>query len=531
MVVRKYWQIVAIFFLWLFASFPLFGNRFIPTHDGEYHLIRIYEFSKVLASGNLFPRWAPELNSRYGFPLFIFHYPFPNYVGSFFHIFGFPLVQSFHMSLALGMFVAAIGCYFFLKKEFLDKFPAFIGAVIFLTIPYLYVDVYIRGSIGEIWGIAWAFAALASMVWGKPIFLAVSIGLLIISHNIMAMLMIPMFFGYSFFFYRDRLKYILLGILTASYFWIPALLESKFVVGLNSVTYSDHFPDLTQLLFPSWGSNFSQPGLANNEMSQQIGVIPLIIIFITVIKIIKIINQRKKVSESHKIFYFFGVTVLSIFFMFSFSDPLWKLFSFLQYIQYPWRLLSVLFVTVPFLGAIVVKNARPIFGWGLIILSILFSFSYMQPVTYEPRNDEYYLTKREFTDGTSSMGNSFTTVWTPWKKERPLSRVEVIQGNASVFALTSTTLSDTFTIASEGMSVIRVNRLYYPGWVVRVNGNNIPVEYMKEGIITFPVSSGTHNVVVSFGSTPTRTIANSISLVSLGILIYAILKKHYAYRN
>ena len=47
----------------IYAVLPLFGRSYIPTHDGEYHIIRIVEFAKMLGEGNIVPRWAPELNS------------------------------------------------------------------------------------------------------------------------------------------------------------------------------------------------------------------------------------------------------------------------------------------------------------------------------------------------------------------------------------------------------------------------------------------------------------------------------------
>ena len=72
----------------LFAVLPLFLPGFIPTHDGEYHLIRFYEFEKMLRAGHWVPRWAPGLNSGYGIPLFNFFYPFPNYIGALFHSLG-----------------------------------------------------------------------------------------------------------------------------------------------------------------------------------------------------------------------------------------------------------------------------------------------------------------------------------------------------------------------------------------------------------------------------------------------------------
>ena len=98
---------VAIFF----AVKPLLSPGFIPTHDGEYHIVRFWQFEKMLRAGNLFPRWAPDLNSGYGTPLFNFQYPFPNYPGALFHALGASLPDSVKLVLATGYLLSVTFCF------------------------------------------------------------------------------------------------------------------------------------------------------------------------------------------------------------------------------------------------------------------------------------------------------------------------------------------------------------------------------------------------------------------------------------
>ncbi|MCX8008888.1 MAG: 6-pyruvoyl-tetrahydropterin synthase-related protein [Patescibacteria group bacterium] len=513
-------SILLILFLWIFVCFPLFGQRFIPTHDGEYHLIRIYEFSKMLREGYLFPRWAPGLNSGYGFPLFIFHYPFPNYVGSLFHVLGFSLVQSFQLSLALGVLVGSLGCYFFLKREIKNTWSSLVGTLLFLTIPYLYVDLYVRGSIGEIWAIAWVWCCFASIPWGKKFLFAIFVCLLILSHNIMAMLMLPCVVLYMFLFARRYIVFGVLGILMASYFWIPALVERQYVVGLNTVTYSDHFPELIQLFFPSWGSNFSQPGLVANEMSQQIGIIPLcVILFSFFIWMIK---------KTKRMLFFLFISSISFFFLLKASAMIWESLPLLQYVQYPWRFLSFFLITVPFLGASIARKSLKI-GTILVIASFILSYPYARPVTYEPRDDSYYLTKPEFTDGTSSMGNSFSTIWTSWIPQRASN---VVTGNGYIEYIEESYLSVIFKVKTESSERFRVHKTYYPGWEATVNGKIVPINF-SHGVIDIDLPSfGVYEVQVMFKETTTRQIANLLSLIGLfSLLVLVILNRYYGCRN
>ncbi len=90
----------------LVSSLSLLNSGYIPTHDGEYHIIRFWQFYKMLSLGNWFPRWAPDLNSGYGIPLFNYVYPLPNYISAIFHFIGFSLTDSLKMVLFTGFILS-----------------------------------------------------------------------------------------------------------------------------------------------------------------------------------------------------------------------------------------------------------------------------------------------------------------------------------------------------------------------------------------------------------------------------------------
>src|SRR4030042_902417 len=62
----------------------------------------------------------------------------------------------------------------------------------------------------------------------------VSCGLLILSHNISAMIISPILLGYVLLRNRSYVWSLCLGFILAAYFWLPALFEKNFVTGLNS---------------------------------------------------------------------------------------------------------------------------------------------------------------------------------------------------------------------------------------------------------------------------------------------------------
>ena len=507
---------------------PLISPGFLPTHDGEYHMIRFFEFEKMLKAGFVFPRWAPGLNSGYGVPLFNFFYPFPNYPGSLFHILGWSLADSFKLSLAIAYLSASILCFLWLKKLFSVRASA-IGTITFAYVPYWFVDIYVRGSIGEIFAICFLMLYLACVENNWRLLSSFAIAGIIVSHNVLSILFLPLLVAYSLLRRRQYVFNIILGIGLAVYFWVPALLEREFVVGLNAVNIFNYFPDFYQILVPSWGTGFSGSGVTGNEMSPQIGILPVLIIFLSLFSVLR----SKEKSNKQLATFFLSVAFLSFFLMLSISYPIWKTVPLLSYLQYPWRLLSLFFPTVAFLTAYVVSNINKFFVQVLFVFfAILFSYQYTRPAMYLPRSDEYYLTKREFIDGTSSLGNSFSTRWSDWKKERAEEKIEIISGSAQISNATIKPTDYRFSILAETASTIAVNTLYYPGWIVQVDSINVSIDYEKDGTIKFLVPSGNHMVRVYFGETPLRILADFISLLSLfWIIRSAILEKVYEHRN
>lgn len=525
---KKY--IVTLLLIVIYAGLPLLQPGFIPTHDGEYHVIRIYEFFTMLRHGSLFPRWAPGLNSGYGIPLFNFQYSFPNYIGSLFYFTGFGLVDSFKLTMFMGYLVATFACFLWLRKMF-NNTAALVGAIVFAFVPYWFVDIYVRGSVGEVMAIACLMIALAASEYRKKVLLAVAVGVLIVSHNILAMLFTPLLGLYVLYRFKEGFIYAILGVCLASYFWIPALMERPYVVGLNSVDYRDHFPDLSQLLIPSWGTGFSQPGTSYNEMSQQVGLIPLGITFVAFF----LAFGEKDRNRRKLLFGFLCLFVASFFLMLPLSQGIWVFASPLQLLQYPWRLLSFIIPISGFLASYVAYRTKSPFVWiGIAILSIALVRQYIRPVVYTRRDDSYYLSRREFTDGTSSLGNSFSTIWSPWIPQRAESKLEVISGKARIQVLKLLPIQYDAKILVSEKSKIRVNSLYYPGWLLTVDGKRMPIEN-KNGLIQFTLPSGGHDVSIIFRETTLRFLADSLSILSLFCLAgLAILGQDlyvYRYRN
>ncbi len=497
----------------IYGVMPLFGRSYIPTHDGEYHIIRIVEFSRMLSAGYLFPRWAPDMNSGYGIPIFNYHYPLPNYIGSLVRVFTHDAVYAFQMSVGLGYIALAAAAFFWLFSLF-GAIPAFVGATVAAFVPYIFVNTYVRGSIGEVWATAFLLLCFYLLEKKKLFWFAFAYGFLILSHNIMAMLYTPFLLGYALIRNKKGALWMLGGIGISAFFWLPALAEQKFVVGLNTVNFREHFVRMYELLIPSWGTQFSGTGNFGKSISFQLGIAPIIAILAAV----WIARREKEKRIKQLTIYFLLVFLLCILFMFRFSQPIWEIMKPLQLIQYPWRLLSFVVPLAAYAGGYWVSRMKQR-RWGIVfaVFAVTVAYSYARPVLYEPRNEVYYMSRSNFTDGTSSMGNSFSTIWTGWKTTRPFTPYTIENGRGT-HQIRWQYLEKDLTVSMDKAGTVTVNTLYFPGWIASVDGKEVPINYRPDGIIHISVPQGSHEIRVRFTDTTARKVADAISIVSVAVL-------------
>jgi len=473
------------------------------------------------------------LNSGFGVPLFNFFYPLPNYVGEFFHLLGFSFIDSFKLTLAAGIIIGSLFFYFWAAQVW-GVLGGVVGAVFYTLAPYHLVDVYIRGSPGEVWALVW----FPAILWGierlirtkKRIFLfptSLFFAFLILSHNILALSFLPFFISYVILLiftlpkvkklsaFRLPLFAIILGIGLSAYFWLPALVEAKYVTGLEIINFADHFPVLFQLLFPSWGSGFSVPGVLD-QMSFQIGIPHLLVVLFAFLMLF--LEKRKK-----KAYLFFFLTWFLVVFvlLLEVSLPFWKLIPVMPLFQYPWRLLSLIILFTSFLAGsfVILKKRSKILAIVLVFLALVFYTGYTRPVKYPPRTDDFYLTNPVWTDGTNTLGNSFATIWAPGKQpKRAEEKLVIVQGEGEVKNLFIKPTSYSFQVEATVSAELQVNTLYFPGWKVFVDGEETAVHF-ENGLINFQIPEGKHIIEVEFKETPIRTLANRISFLSLLFLI------------
>ncbi len=135
----------------LILGVPFFSD------DGVTHAMWYTHFSGQLWSGDFYPRWLMNMNSGLGSPVFFYYPPVPFFLTSLLR----PLFandsQGWHqvgVSCSIAIIASGFAAYLWLK-DIGDHFSAMVAAVLYMAMPYHLGDVYVRGSLSEIWAFVW----------------------------------------------------------------------------------------------------------------------------------------------------------------------------------------------------------------------------------------------------------------------------------------------------------------------------------------------------------------------------------------
>ncbi|HSW97855.1 MAG TPA: 6-pyruvoyl-tetrahydropterin synthase-related protein [Candidatus Saccharimonadales bacterium] len=489
---------------------PLTHHGFFQSDDGEWMIIRLSAFYQALHDGQFPVRFLQRLNFGYGYPVAEFLYPGSFYLGSLLHIIHFGFVNSIKGVIGISLVGSLIFTYFWLNKLF-SKFASLIGALVALYLPYHLYDVYKRGSVGEVFALMWVPFILWQIERNSFFFTTIGIAFLIISHNTLAALFLPLIICYM-----AKKVYTSKKRKESSYYYIYILLSS---LGLSAFFWLPIPFELSKTVFSStsvsqWSNYFST--------IEQIGLVSYAVLF----AILFIFIFKKARPSKHRLtVIFFIISVVSIFMATFASSFVWNILP-ANFIQFPFRFLSVIVVTIPFLAAFAVSVFKGKWQWtmGIVLLLILAysAWPFSKPVEYFDKGEGYYYTN----DATTTVQDEYMPVWV---KQKPLTSIPqkaiIVRGSGTITNVQPTNDKVEFVTDLKRPSMIQVNTIYWPGWHAFVDGDLVPISYSNpQGVMKIQVPKGSHTVTFDFGETPIRLIADVISLFSLICLIIIILK-------
>lgn len=502
----------------------LFNVGFPQSHDGEMHLARLANLYLAVRDHHLPSRWAGSLNYQYGYPVFNFSYYLTELLAVPLFSAGLSIEWSLKLILMLIMAATPVVWYFFLKPIFGGR-ASFLAGILALTAVYPWVNLYVRGSTGEV--LVWLILPLnllfLSRLFRQPnrlnfFFATGSLIAFLLCHNISVLFGLPLLLGFSLFSLWGKPKRIwlitglsfLLSLGVSLFFWLPLLLEQDFTIIKfvhPQLRFLDHFPSLGQLFFSKWGYGFSFPGTGDG-MSFNLGPAHWLMLGIA------LISRKKSRLAWFFLIAFLGFTFLSL----PVSQWFWLHLPFIYITQFPWRLLLFMSVSLIFLTALAAKN-WPRLSLIFTCIALIYALINFKSQGFIHAPDMSYF-QYPFT---STTENEYRPQWFETDKAIYLAQNtdRVFGADKSVVQVWKTQ-QHIYTVTVAKDQSVYEKTAWFPGWEVTVDGQPVNIIYTEKdhpGLIGYNLTAGTHTVVTTFTNhTPARRLGNQLSLLSLGLL-------------
>ncbi len=509
------------------------------THDGQDHVARIANFYLNLTEGNLIPRWASNLNWGYGHPILEFLYPLPSYIASFFHYIGLSLVDSTKIVFGLGMVLSFVFMFTWLN-QFLGRASSVFGAILYTYAPYRFVELYVRGDIGE--NLAFAFVPVVLFFMYKIyknyhskyiVMGSISLAFLILAHNAISLMFTPLIFLYALLLiYLSKNKrnqiinFILVfifGFSLSAFFWVPALIEGKYTLR-NIVTkggYINSFVNISSFIYGKWSYGIT------GQFTVQFGPLHWLALLSSPFVFYK---SKRDISIKGILYILWLFTFIAIFLMLPISNLVWSRIMLLQNFQFPWRFLAIIVFTTSVMGALLVDtlpkkiNKNYFVAIGAILI-LMISFFYARPRAYQQKNESFYT---GIYYSTTDTGES-APIWSVrFMEHSPKASAEIIAGRGSISEQARKVTYRKYLLSAYTRAGILINILYFPGWHIFIDGKESTIQFQdtnNRGLMTFVVDKGKHVVEAKFEETNLRLIADILSALSvLGLIIFFLMR-------
>lgn len=561
--------------LTLTAQHPLMFGSLTRTDDALQHLYRLVALDSSIRHGDLWPRYAPTLVYGYGIPLFNFYSPLSLYPLEILHLLGLRFLNALLVGLMLYTVLGALGAYQ-LGKRWSGTLGGIGAAVAYTYAPYSIVNLYQRGAIGEVAGLAllpwvlWAFDRLAEHERRCDFALAVfCCSLLILTHNITALYGVFLLIPYCLLLWwtgknppRIFVHLILAGIVAVgltTFFWLPALAEAQFVqLGRMSIgvaarpgtpAFYGAFQSLTETFaFPQSAdlTRFNQPEHYTLGWPQiLLGILGAILTFWRFPE-----RTHEQREPRGRVILALVLTVGLVFTTTRLSAWLWTTIPFIYRFQFPWRGLGPASLMVALLAGVGVRLAAKRISWRIgqglwVMLCVTTMVLYVMPWLYhlyipDPAA-ESIVDAQDYERKTGQIAGTAAGEYLPkWLKKipdserliglyaqgeviprlQPLPRVVAVEQVS--WGMTHTQL----TFDSKEDTTLTFDWLYFPGWWAELDHEPIAVFPTEpSGLLGINVPAGEHSLEVGFGPTLLRLgamIASGVFLLVLaGTLIFA----------
>jgi hypothetical protein len=258
-----------------------------------------------------------------------------------------------------------------------------------------------------------------------------------------------------------------------------------------------------------------------------------------------------------------AIAAAYLFFSLPISQPIWEALPLIDFVQFPWRFIGRAALPLTFLVALpfaagpeplpkyaTTRRLLPhVAFYGVILLFLLEALPHLYPnsCAEEPfptiSSVHYYERLTGFL-GADPEGSLFplpvnerpaaSSLEADYQAGRPPQRFDTtrLPAGAKIVASDYGPLSATVHLTTPEPFTARYLAFSFPGWQVKVNGQEVAITPGDpDGLITFPLPAGTHEITVRWRSTPLRSALMAFSLLAtaavLSVTVYLWRRRPY----
>ncbi len=520
------------------AGVPLLWSGFPPSHDGVLHVYRVLEMDRMWRAGVFYPRWAPDLVFGLGYPLFHFLGPLFPWFGALGMQLGLDLESSVKAVLALLIGFGGAGVYRLARRWGISELGAMAAGLAYIYAPFRIRELYWQGDFPQYLGLCllpWMMERLHAYLqeggWARRWTAGVVYGLLLLSHNITAMLGTLTLLGYSLLVWiAERPPYRRLwgalwalgvGIGLAAFFVVPALVDRPLVhldrLLQGHFDFRKHFLSLDRLLsfVPVQDQSMGNPREVLTLGAHQVMLAAAA--FLSWGRW----NRRQRVLAIGAGLGGCGMIGL----MLAPSRPLWEHLPLLAYSEFPWRWLGIAAIPIAALIGLGVDSLRRP-GWrafgaamawialALGVMPLLYPFGRFTVLHQATLADLQRFDRSAGLTGLTSVGELLPRTVTALKIPTLPPEEAYFQGEepirldfaslppgAEAILLSQRPLDQRFQVCLPMEATLRFWVFAFPGWQVWVDGH--PVRAWAEGelgLLHARIPQGAHEVRLHFDS-------------------------------
>jgi hypothetical protein len=551
--IRRHASVVVVTLLWSLSLRWWEGETLWATHSPAFEPTRMIGVVDAWAHGIADARWFPSFDGGYGYPILSYHSPLFSWVGgTLLAVTGLP-VLSLRLTVMVFFLTGALGSRAFAARYWgsrsnSDGHAGDLAVLGWASATYSMTNLFVRGSFAE-------FAASCFAPWvihglnligsdhrryakGAAV-LAVSIALVVLSHNAIAVYMLLLLAGplplllmpHGARGWSSLIAGGMFGALACAFFLVPAVLEKDWV-GLDRVLVlqvHDHFLTISHFFaFSQWNLGLSGSGPAFTMPRHQGPLLPLAIGGACLSMFL-----LPKGDARRRTGILLGLALLTLALTLPLSAPLWDLLPLLQYTQFPWRWLSINTVMLAALlpafdFALRARGENRSRGTYSLLVTATFLVSmalYGGPSQQWPRlqiDATPEALRAEVTR--TALADEYGPIWRPLNFAHPVAADQALAENTTAVPLAGAPWR--WSIGTRTATTrVTLGVHYFPGWKARWFENDLDTKAelpvaSSDGLVQLTLPEGpSGTLVLEFTDTPLRA---GLKVLSSGSLILGL---------